>query len=80
MEKETERGQEKLSLRKGRKAGPLRRGNSRYWMGCKGGQRVLEGQQRQKCIGAFILGGVLVETWRWGLGVRGYALGVRGEG
>ena len=35
--REAEREQEKLGLRGGRKAGPLRRGNSGYWRGCRRG-------------------------------------------
>ena len=34
---ETEREQEKLGLRGGRKAGPLRRGHSGCWRGRRGG-------------------------------------------
>ena len=34
---EIERELNKLGLRGGRKAGPLRRENSRYWSGCRGG-------------------------------------------
>ena len=33
---ETEREQEKLDLRGGRKAGPLRMGDSGCWRGCRG--------------------------------------------
>ena len=33
----TERKQEKLGLRGGRKTGPLRMGNSECWRGCRGG-------------------------------------------
>ena len=50
---ETEREQEKLDLRGGRKAGPLSRGDSRCWRGCRGERQVQEGLrrlQRQECI------------------------------
>ena len=40
---ETEREQEKLGLRGGRKAGPLRRGDSGCWRGCRGGMAGTEG-------------------------------------
>ena len=33
----SERSREKLGLLRGRKAGPLRREDSRYWRGCRGG-------------------------------------------
>ena len=41
--KETQREQVKVGLQGGRKAGPLRRGGSGYWRGCRGGQWVLGG-------------------------------------
>ena len=51
--REAEREREKLGLRGGRKAGPLRRGDSGYGGAAEGGQRELEGLRRLKCIGAF---------------------------
>ena len=60
---ETEREQEKLGLRGGRKAGPLRRGDSGYWRGCGGcgGRSALV---RSMCTL------MLVETWTSGLGSK----------
>ena len=53
---ETEREPEKLGLRGGRRAGPLRMGDSGCWRGRRGGMARLEGPRRlrsQECIGAF---------------------------
>ena len=40
---EAEREQEELGLRRGRKAGPLRKGHSGCWRGCSGGTSVTGG-------------------------------------
>ena len=64
--KETEREQEKLGLRGGRKAGPLRRGGSMYWRGCRGyGGRS-----------ALVLAVCIVIQWRLGRPDSGLSLGL----
>ena len=69
---ETERKQEKLGLRGGRKAGPLRRGHGGFWRGRRGGTSDAGGPRRgcagrnalARSVCTVMLGGHLnVATW-----------------